>query len=404
MSRRFRLLHIQKVTGICGSENHLLELIPRIDRTKYKITFLALVEPGKPMDEYLSKLEAAGIDAAQMIISHDISVSVIYRLWKFIRQGQYDLVHTHLLHADLYGGLAARLTGKKIVSSKHGCNKFRYGPIGLMDKLAAGWAGKVIAISDAVSSFYQAAEKIPAQKIEVIKYGFIPYELDSSSREEVRRSLGVSPETKVLINVGRLISLKAQGDAIKVLAKLKSYPVELWLVGDGPLRKKLEAQARDLGLQANVRFFGFRKDVPWLLQGADIFLFPSVSEGFGLVLLEAMSRKLPVVACNVTAVPEIVLDNETGFVVGPHDSRGLTVAVKKLLEDPELARQFGKEGYRRVVDVFSMQKMVSATEELYLRLLNEGNEANARKENAENIAPDCPFEHRRPSYSNNSSY
>ena len=122
-----RILHIQKVTGICGSENHLLTLLPRLDRPKYEVTFLILVEPDKPMDDYIELMEKAGVKTMRMIIRRDIDPFLLFRLWRFIRHGRFDIVHTHLIHGDLYGTLAAKLAGiKKISSTKHNDDAFRH--------------------------------------------------------------------------------------------------------------------------------------------------------------------------------------------------------------------------------------------------------------------------------------
>ncbi len=374
-----KLLHIQKVTAICGSENHLLKLLPQLNRSKYAVTFLALEDPEKPMDEYLNRLKKAGVNTARMTIFRDISPGLVFKLWRFIRRGGYDLVHTHLIHADLYGALAAWLVRVKLVSSKHGCNEFRRGVIGRIDRLAAGYAKKVIAISQAVRKFYEKVEKIPSEKIEVIFYGFDSAKIEASNRREIHGCPDVPRGVKVLINVARLVPFKNHICLLEAIAELQraNYKIMLWLVGDGPLEDELRERVCALGIEDCVHFLGFRRDVLQLLHGADIFVFPSYNEGFGLVLLEAMACGLPVVACRAQAIPEVVLHQNTGLLVEPENCQALAFAIGKLLNDYELYRQMGYLGQQRVAEHFSVQKMVRHTEALYDQLLTEGDNANA---------------------------
>jgi glycosyltransferase involved in cell wall biosynthesis len=374
-----KLLHIQKVTGVCGSENHLLELLPRLDRSRYKVTFLALIEPERPVNAYLKQLSDAGVDTVSMIIPADFSPGLVLQLWRYILREKFELVHTHLIHADLYGALAARLAGVRLVSSKHGCNDFRRGLIGLLDRLAAGKAEKIIAISQAVNKYYQIVEKIPAAKMEVIHYGLDLSKIELHNREEIKQSLNVVPESRVLVSVGRLIPFKAHTCLLEAVAQLlgANYDVELWLIGDGPLKARLQDKSRVLKIDHKVRFFGFRADVTRLLYGADVFVFPSVGEGFGLVLLEAMACGLPIVASYAQSIPEIVLDRKTGLLVRPKDSNALASAIAKLLDDHEFARRMGIAGRQRVAEAFPIQNMIWRTEALYGQLFANGGKNSA---------------------------
>ncbi len=374
-----KLLHIQKITGICGSENHLLALLPRLDRSKYTVDFLALTEPEKPMDEYLARLESAGVGTARLNIARNISPGLVIRLYRFICREKYDLVHTHLVHADLYGALAARMAGAKLISSKHACNEFRRGIVGPVDRLAANRAARVITISRAIKEFYLEVEGIPDGKMELIHYGLEPAGLKKNGGAGIRKQFAIPSATKVLINVGRLIPFKDQGRLLEAMTELQrdDYQVELWLVGDGPLEEELKLRARTLGINKSVRFLGFRPDVSSLLQAADIFVFPSYNEGFGLAILEAMACGLPIVASRARAIPELVLHQQTGLLVAPGDSRGLADAVKRLLDNPAFGRQLGALGRQRVKEEFSIPRMVHHTEAVYEQVLRNGAGVNA---------------------------
>ena len=144
--------------------------------------------------------------------------------------------------------------------------------------------------------------------------------------------------------------------------------MRLVLIGDGTIRADLERIVRDLALQANVCFAGWRTDATRLLGGADIFVLPSLWEGFGLVLLEAMAAPLPIVASNVGAIPEIVVDNETGLLVRPAAEEALCRALIKMIASPALRTKMGTQGRRRLEQEFSVPKMVQAIETIYNQL------------------------------------
>src|SRR5258708_34058877 len=153
-----------------------------------------------------------------------------------------------------------------------------------------------------------------------------------------------------------------------VLAKL--FPDVYFLNdGDGANRPELEEQANAMGLAGRVHFTGFRVDVPELLREASVSVLPSLSEGLSNSLLESMACGVPVIAARVGGNPEVVEHGVTGFLVAPKDSGALADATARLLEDRDLALQFGQAGKRRVTELFSVERRVSETQLLYQRLL-----------------------------------
>jgi len=121
-----------------------------------------------------------------------------------------------------------------------------------------------------------------------------------------------------------------------------------------------------------VIFTGWRNDVPALLDAADIYVHPSLWEGFGLVLLEAMTAGKPVIASHASAIPEIVTDNETGWLVPPRNSEALADAIARLLKNPAMRLAMGEAGRRRALQDFSVERMVNATEKTYEDVLTVG--------------------------------
>ncbi|MEL6526746.1 MAG: glycosyltransferase family 4 protein, partial [Chloroflexota bacterium] len=161
--------------------------------------------------------------------------------------------------------------------------------------------------------------------------------------------------------------------AIKAMTELhREYPnAHLVIAGDGELKHALVHEVAQLGLTDAVHFLGWRDDVPQIMLGLDIFWVPSRWEGFGLVALEAMSKRTPVVASRVSALPEVVADEESGLLVPVDDAPALAQATRALLDDRSLRVHMAMVGEDRVESLFSVERMAEETYTLYRRFVPE---------------------------------
>jgi len=195
---------------------------------------------------------------------------------------------------------------------------------------------------------------------------------DREVRQRVRRELEVEPQTLVFVHVGRFAAVKNHEMLVAAFAQLvgqQPLPTELWLVGDGELREAVQHQVRALGIESRVRFLGVRSDIPDLLRAADVFVFPSRWEGNPLSVMEAMAAGLPVVATAVGGVPELVEDGVSGILVPNEDLEGLTAAMLRMVQHPDLREQMGRAARCRAVERFDIQQTVRAYEALYEEIL-----------------------------------
>jgi glycosyltransferase involved in cell wall biosynthesis len=145
----------------------------------------------------------------------------------------------------------------------------------------------------------------------------------------------------------------------------------VWLViGEGPERPALEAHARAMGISDSVRFLGHRNDIPTIMASLDLLVHPTSGEGFGLVLLEAMTQATPIVATRVGALPEIVEDGVTGVLVPPRDAPALSASIERMLGDSAILRSMGDAGRQRFERLFTINRMVTETLEVYEKLLD----------------------------------
>lgn len=368
-----KILLIQKATGISGSENHLIHLINGIKKDEWKVEFLLLVDPLRPVLDFQQKLREAGAKLHVMTVRSHYDLNLFLNLVLFFIKNRYNLVHTHLIHADLYATLAARLTGhKRVLSSKHA--PFEFAPNGLFAYLEKGsikLQRKVITISHALHKLYLQHNMAGQNKLVTIHYG---YPLNNKSiQNNIRVEFNIPNNAPVLLMVARLVGFKLHYILLEAVSKLvKSNPMlRLILVGDGPLRQSIVDKIADLKLERNVILTGYRADVDAFYAASDLYVHSSTGEGFGIVLLEAMAHAKPIVGSNDGALPEIVKNGETGFLVPVKDPQALADAIQKLLISPEMVKTFGQKGYERLINDFTVGAMVKRTLEIYNSILED---------------------------------
>ena len=299
-------------------------------------------------------------------------------LTRYIRTHRIDVVHTFQTNANILGTLAARIAGRRVVTTRRDMGDFgmRGSPrLAVFETLVINrLAHRIVANSRAAMEAAAANEGIPEKKLGLIYNGidcgrFRP-ELEKGPW---RRTLGV-PETSSCVFgiVAGHRPVKAVETAIRAFARVRvSHPdAFLLLVGDGPERSALEALVRNLKLEASALFLGAREDVENLLPAFDVFLNSSKSESFSNAILEAMAAGLPVVATRVGGNPESVADGATGFLVIPGDPVVMGAAMAILAADPELRRRMGRAGRERVETLFSKERSFSELARLYGSVLS----------------------------------
>jgi glycosyltransferase involved in cell wall biosynthesis len=278
------------------------------------------------------------------------------KLRRALRGLRPDLVHTHLVHADLYGALAAPCP---VVSTKHNDDRFRLGPFRYVERLIGRRVARVIAITHALARFTVERVGLPADKVDVVHYGLdsVPKAWDGNPVVEV------PAHARVLLAVSRLERQKGLDVAVAALAQVRrSHPdAVLVVLGEGPERGRLTGDG--------VYLPGRVGDVAAWLKRAELLVHPARWEGFGLALLEAMLSGLPVVATRVSSIPEIVAEGETGLLVPPDDADALAHAIDALLADPERGTRLGAAGLDRARTEFSVQRMARGTLDVYERAL-----------------------------------
>lgn len=368
-----RVLHLIKATQIGGAERHLLILLTGLRRNNIDARLLVLIEPDNPMADLLAEATVRDIPVDTITIHSDADPSAVDQIRRYLQDFQPAILHTHLVHADTYGVLATRfLPAIKVISSRHNDDPFRsHLAIRAASYLLWRSIQGGIAISDHMRRFVIEVEGAPEEMIRTVRYGIepqIPTATETeAARATLRAELGLEADATLIGMACRLTEQKGITYALQAFAQIKEETRNTFLViaGNGPLRDELEEQARRYGLIKRVIFLGWRDDVPQLLRGLDLFLMPSLWEGFGLVLLEAMQARLPVIASAVSAIPEVVVDGETGLLIPPRDVDALLAALRQLLADEPLRAHMGTRAVERVQTAFAAERMTEETLVVY---------------------------------------
>lgn len=365
-----KVLHLHKLTGVSGSEGHLLALLPALRERGVDARFLGLDVEGSDAPRFYEALGELGVPYRRVRCGLDVSPRMARDVIRAVRAERPDLVHTHLVHADIYGAIAARRLGTPVVSTRHNDDRYLLGPFRYVDRAFARPAYRLIAISDAVRRFLERAGHDPA-KLVTIRYGLD--ELPAARSEPTPEAAGVPSDAPLALAVGRLIEQKDHATLLRAFSPVRSAlpHARLAILGDGPLEAETRALIEELGLEDAVSLPG-RTDIRDWLDRANVFVHTSRWEGFGIVLLEAMLAGLPVVATRVSAVPEVVEDGKTGVLVEAGDVSGFATALEALLTDPERAAALGEAGRTRSHEEFSVARMTERTVAVYEEALLSG--------------------------------
>jgi len=297
-------------------------------------------------------------------------------LMRYIRREKVALMQTLLFHSDVTGRIVGRLARRHgrpvIVSSARATNlRNRWWQFALQ-RATAPLSDAFTAVSVRTLDFAARREGLRRDRATVIPNGIDVSEWETpGDGTAFRAELGIAEDAFVVGTLGRLHEQKGHAHLLEAAAIVaRRLPDAVFLIaGYGPLREKLEAQSRALGVASRARFLGYRSDAARVLAALDVFVLPSLWEGMSNAVLEAMAAGKPVIATAVDGNVEQVSDGDTGLLVPPADAGALANAILRLADDHVLAASMGRRGRERVAREFSLERMIAAHVELYERLL-----------------------------------
>lgn len=352
--------------GVGGTETHVLELASRINRARFDVTVCSLKSGGSLAEE----LRTRGVRVVSLEGTGKLDARVLFRLWKLLRKERPDVIQAFLFWANI----AARLLGRifrefPVISSYHDEVVSEGWLVRTIDRLTLKWSHTIVCCSEAVRR--SVSSRIGG---DTAQYAIIPFGVDmrqfSTDNVATRRELGLKEGGPVIGTVCRLVEpKKGLSVLLAAMADLKQLDgtpgCQLLIVGDGPARVMLQELSERLEIAPWVVFSGVRRDIPRVLPVMQAFVLPSLYEGFGISILEAMAVGIPVIATSVGGIPEFVTHDVTGLLIEPGNVIALSGAIKKVLQNSEKARQMGFKGQAHVREKYGIDSVVRQHEHIY---------------------------------------
>ena len=352
-----------------GGERYLELLCDRLDRARYR-ALLICPEPGP----FVGRMKERGVETHLVHLAPLFNPLALWRLTRLLARERVTILQTHGARANFYGRIAGRLAGVPvIVSTVHNSLKdYEVTPLKrwlytFLLRLTLPLVHRIICVSDATRWDLIDECSAASAKTQTVYNGVDPSAFPSQpDRQKFRQELGMT-QGPVLVTIGRLTEQKGHRYLLRAFPDLLNTWPQLCcvFVGEGELQDALHRMAIDLGVERACRFVGGREDIVDILAAADLFVLPSLSEGFPFVVLEALAMGLPVVASRVNGVPELIEDHKTGLLVSPRDPQSLAKAIRKVLSDPTVASRMGAEGRAVVQERFTVDRMVANTTAIF---------------------------------------
>lgn len=371
-----RVLHFA-ATGHGGLATHVLTLATGLDRARFDVRVLC--PTGSDLQR---RLEQAGIPADHLPFLVDGSfvreLPLVPRIYRYISNGRFDVVHLHSTKAGVWGRLAAAVAGVPVILyTPNGYRFLRYAPGSLSWRVWAGieWlmgrlGGHVVAAGPSEGQIARDLHLAPAGRTLVINNG-VAADPTAVVRAGVRARLGLPEGRQIVLKIGRLAGQKAPLDFVAAAGKVhQRCPDAVFvLIGKGDLEPDVRAAVARAGLADVFHLITWTDEVPALLRETAVFVMTSKHEGLSYAAAEAASAKCGMVLSDVPGLRDLVVDGVTGRKVAPGDVQGFASATIELLERPDLRRQYGEAAALLVAENYSIESMLRQTETLYDRLL-----------------------------------
>ena len=376
--KKIKVLHIITRLDPGGSSTNTIETVARLNCQQFDVHLISgpTNDPDGTIEASLNKREISYAFFANL--QREINVwkdlKTFYQIFIFLRKNTFDIVHTHTSKAGILGRLAAKCAGVPyIVHTPHGhvfygyFGKFKTQLFIWIERLTGMITHKIITLTDRGTREHIDFKIAPAHKFITIYSGIDAHPVDHT----IDASLEIPVGSFVFGTVARLDPIKGMTYLIDAMSLVvRQYPQSyLLVVGDGCESEKLKEQCRKLGLENKVLFTGFQKTPSYFIKRMDVFILPSLNEGMGRVILEAMVHAKPVIASNVGGIPELIDDGQNGILVPPANAPALAAAMSRLIGQEPLLKKMGILSQAKVSEKFSLERMIKDIESLYVHLI-----------------------------------
>lgn len=371
--KKFNILYLHNESIMGGAEISLLNLVKRLNKELF-VPHFACSKEGPFIDE-LRKIKISPDFVQFPGIRWPIPVRIyttIRNLIDIIKRKQIDLIHSNQPRSNLFGAIAAKIKNVPIVWHERCLESGRFDS----DNIFSFLPDKIICNSDAVRNRFTKGKGVDT-KIKTIINGVDLSEFDPESNGSViRKEFNIGEDELVIGTIGRIDPEKGYECFLEsariILQNVRN--VRFLIVGKACNNPSLEKSLYDMSVKKGVDkktiFTGFRSDIPRLLASMDVVVLPSEIDACSRVLFESMAMQKPLVATDAGGTPEVVQDDITGFLVKPKDPSGMARCIMKLLQNKSLSEQYGKAGRKRVEEMFTIERNIKETENVYLELLD----------------------------------
>jgi glycosyltransferase involved in cell wall biosynthesis len=371
---KINILHIYQNSKIGGVQQQLLSLLKAYNRDVFNPIFCCL----GPRDAISKEIEKVGVEIVALNRSryHRFSLAIVRDLYRLMKQKNIHIVRTHRYRANLYGRLAAWLSGVPItiISLHDNYNKDMRLERRIANKILSKVTDKMIAVSESIKKDIIQYDGIDSSKILVIPNGIDTEKFKPEGNfADISEELSFKRSDIVVGFVGRIVPAKGLEYLIDAFSYIKKGFTNSWLliVGEGGIMGELRERTKKNNVQDSVIFAGKRRDIADVLSRTDIFVMPSIAEGLPNALLEAMAMGKPIVATMIGGIPEVIKNGFNGLLVPPRDPAALATAIKELIGNGQLSVRMGQAARDLVVNKYSIRETAQKWESLYLSILKE---------------------------------
>lgn len=352
-----------------GAGIYYLNTISQLQHSRFIITLCVL----RKKDKFTRYFEDKGI-TIQHFGRNKFDLLTLFDVLRVIKQKQIKLIHAHAYGSENFARIAGWITQIPVITHTHdNCINYPWYQR-LADLLLNRFTDKAIAVSESVKNACITKRKISKSKIWVLSNGINLENFATPEPERIeqeRKRLGIESNSKIVGTVARLRQEKGIKYFLESTVKiLESFPETIFLiVGDGDLRQELENLSKQLGVDNKVIFAGFCQDIPLIQSIFDIFILPSLSEGFGLVIIEAMAMGKPIIATNVGGIKEILAEGKTGLLIPSKAPDELAAKIIYLLNNQEEANRLGRAA-KEESQKYDLNRHISLLKDQYSQLIS----------------------------------
>lgn len=377
---KIKILYVIENIFFGGGERAFAQFINELDKEKYEIYVGCL-----PGGIFEGKIK----NSARILhfnFRNKFNLGLVYQLVKIIKEKDIQIVHSQGGRADFFARVAARIAKVPAVVSTvampvegYDVGLLRKAVYVMFDRFSERFVDRFIVVSETLRERLIKKHRIPSEKIVKICNGIEAedYHIDSEFGYKIKDEFSIEPDAKLIGTVGRLVWQKGLTYFIQAIKHIVDSELQIagkikfLIIGEGNERKSLEKLVMKLGIENNVIFTGFRKDVKEILQALDIFVLPSIREGQPIILLEAMAMGKPIVATDIEGVNETVVDGLTGILLPPRDPHLLAEAIMYSLKDSKKAQEMGQAGRKIAEEKFNLKDKIKQHAQLYETIIVE---------------------------------